>query len=80
MATFYVIHLCFCLAWVDTAKYVLSISDSPTGTPDTKSPYNNCEAFCTVVRSRLKDHSLGKLLFKQVGFALTVLKKQSDKG
>ncbi|XP_053382084.1 decapping and exoribonuclease protein-like [Mercenaria mercenaria] len=33
-------------------------SDSPTGVPDTESPYNNCEAFCTVVRSRLNSHSL----------------------
>lgn len=33
-------------------------ADSPSGTPDTDSPYNNCEAFCTVVRSRLNDHSL----------------------
>lgn len=31
---------------------------NPTGTPDTESPYNNCEAFCTVVRSRLNEHSL----------------------
>ncbi|XP_045212577.2 decapping and exoribonuclease protein-like isoform X2 [Mercenaria mercenaria] len=33
-------------------------ADSPTGVPDTESPYNNCEAFCTVVRSRLNSHSL----------------------
>lgn len=33
-------------------------ADSPNGVPDTNSPYNNCEAYCTVVRSRLNSHSL----------------------
>ncbi|XP_060587638.1 decapping and exoribonuclease protein-like isoform X2 [Ruditapes philippinarum] len=33
-------------------------ADSPSSEPDTDTAYNNCEAFCTVVRSRLNSHSL----------------------
>ncbi|XP_062585389.1 decapping and exoribonuclease protein-like [Saccostrea cucullata] len=33
-------------------------SDKSDGVPNTEEPVNNCEAFCTVVRSRLEKHSL----------------------
>lgn len=33
-------------------------ADKPDGLPKTDEPVNNCEAFCTVVRSRLEKHSL----------------------
>ncbi|XP_056019700.1 decapping and exoribonuclease protein-like isoform X2 [Ostrea edulis] len=33
-------------------------ADKPDGVPRTEDPVNNCEAYCTVVRSRLEKHSL----------------------
>ena len=38
----------------------IQFSDSPDGQPDTDKPVNNKEAFCSVVRGRLEEHSLGK--------------------
>ncbi|XP_064609120.1 decapping and exoribonuclease protein-like [Liolophura sinensis] len=34
------------------------VADSPKKLPDTTGPVNNCEAYCTVVRSRLTSHSM----------------------
>lgn len=33
-------------------------ADKPDGKPDTSSAVNNCEAYCTVIRTRLNSHSL----------------------
>ena len=35
-------------------------SDKPDALPNTVDPYNNIEAYCIVVRSRLKNHSIGR--------------------
>ena len=39
--------------------HCINVADHPHGTPDPEAPYNNIEAYCTVVRSRLNSHSLG---------------------
>ncbi|KAJ8318463.1 hypothetical protein KUTeg_003554 [Tegillarca granosa] len=36
-------------------------SDTVNGKPKTDIPVNNCEGFCTVVRSRLDQHSIGEV-------------------
>ena len=42
-----------------SVKYILLITE-PGNQPDTKRPVNNSEAFCSVTRTRLNKHSMGR--------------------
>ena len=48
-----------CITSIFTFQCFL-LTDKPGGVPSTGEAVNNCEAFCTVVRSRLEKHSLCK--------------------